>query len=128
LEARLWNGENGYDTMQDIVFPIAMITIATLTLLAGSIASANFVAALAGITSTAGKILTIGKVIIATGATTTAKKVIQEWVSSTALQIHGLYMGTDRIFLVSGGPTCLQADGFQIVKYKPGDTFRLEYL
>ncbi|OXA60227.1 uncharacterized protein LOC110842607 [Folsomia candida] len=128
LEAKLWNGENGYDTFQDIVFPITIITLTALTLLAGGIASASFLASLAGISSTAGKLFLIGKVIIAAGASTTAKQIVQDWVSRSALSVHGLYMGYDRTFLITGGPTCYLADGFQVVKYQPGDEFQLEYL
>jgi hypothetical protein len=102
--------------------------LTALTIVAGSIASASFLAGLAGISSAAGKIFVIGKVIIAAGATTTAKQVIQDWVSNRALSIHGLYMGYDRTFLITGGPTCYLADGFQVVKYKMGDAFQLEYL
>lgn len=128
LEARLWNGENGYDTFQDIVFPITVITLTALTVIAGGLASASFLATVAGITSTAGKLFVIGKVIIAAGASTAAKQVIQDWVSRRALSVHGLYMGYDRTFLITGGPKCYVADGFQIVRYQTGDEFQLEYL
>lgn len=92
LEARLWNGDNGYDTLTDIVFPITIITLTALTIVAGGIASASFIGGLAGITSAAGKLFVIGKVIIAAGASTTAKQIIQDWVSRSALSVHGLYM------------------------------------
>jgi len=55
LEAKLWNGNNGYDTLEDIVFPITMITLAALTVLAGGIATSGLLASLAGVTSAAGK-------------------------------------------------------------------------
>jgi len=62
LEARLWNGENGYETLNDIVFPITMLTLTAFALVVGSFAGASIIAALAG--SMTGRVLTIGKVRI----------------------------------------------------------------
>jgi len=65
---------------------------------------------------------------MAAGASHAAKSMVSDWVGRAVLKEHGLYMGADRTFLVSGGPNCLLTDGFQIVRYLPGDSFYLDYL
>lgn len=103
VEAKLWNGDNAYDEVRDIIAPITMISSAALSGARGLAAMASGHAA-EEMKNRGPQTFSMGKVLIPEECPEETQKVIKVWITDCAVRGHGFYMGSDRTIRISGGP------------------------
>lgn len=102
VEAKLWNGDNTYDEVRDIIAPITMISSAALSGARGLAAMASGHAAEE--MKNRNQLFSLGKVLIPEECPEETQKIIKVWITDCAVREHGFFMGHDRTVRVSGGP------------------------
>ncbi|CAL8069573.1 unnamed protein product [Orchesella dallaii] len=101
LEAKLWNGENTYDEVRDIIAPLTMISSAALSGARGLAAMASGHAAEEMKNR---QVFSMGKVLLPEGVSEETQTTIKTWITDAAVREHGYFMGTDRTIRIAGGP------------------------
>ncbi len=96
IEAKLWNGDNTYDEVRDIIAPITMISSAALSGARGLAAMASGHAA-EEMKNRGQQTFSMGKVLIPEECPEETQKVIKVWITDCAVRGHGFFMGSDRI-------------------------------
>lgn len=124
VEAKLWNGDNTYDEVRDIIAPITMISSAALSGARGLAAMASGHAAEE---MKRGQTFSLGRVLIPEECPEETQKVIKVWITDCAVREHGFYMGSDRTIRISGGPAAVYDEENDTQLIETCEPFSLAY-
>lgn len=124
IEAKLWNGENTYDEVRDIIAPLTMISSAALSGARGLAAMATGHAAEE--MKNQGQ-FSMGQVLLPEGSTEETQKLLKTWINDCAVREHGFYMGHDRTIRISGGPMSTYDEVQDTQTVESSDAFKLQY-